>query len=53
MKIKFLGSGSAFCFGNYQSNIMVETENKKLLIDCGTVADGFLGFVQKGQEFEF
>ena len=37
-KITFLGSASAFYddFDNYQSNILIERNNKKLLIDCGT-----------------
>lgn len=39
MKITFLGSGSAFCLENYQSNVLIEdketNEDKKLLIDCG------------------
>lgn len=35
MKIKFLGSGSAFCLNNFQSNILIEDDNKKLLFDCG------------------
>ncbi len=39
MKLSFLGTGSAFTVGdgNYQSNMILETdEGKKLLIDCGT-----------------
>lgn len=39
MKLTFLGSGSAFTVGtdNYQSNILLESPNKKrLLVDCGT-----------------
>ena len=37
MKIKFLGSGSAFCNKehNWQSNILIEHNGKKLLFDCG------------------
>jgi len=35
MKIKFLGTGSAFCLNNFQSNILIENKGKKLLIDCG------------------
>jgi ribonuclease BN (tRNA processing enzyme) len=35
MKLTFLGSGSAFCVDNYQSNMMIEKNGKKLLIDCG------------------
>jgi ribonuclease BN (tRNA processing enzyme) len=36
MKITFLGSGSAFCFNNFQSNILIEINDKKLLFDCGS-----------------
>jgi ribonuclease BN (tRNA processing enzyme) len=36
MLIKFLGSGSAFCFDNYQSNILIQNHNRYLLVDCGT-----------------
>lgn len=36
MKITFLGSGSAFCLNNYQSNILIEINNKRLLFDCGS-----------------
>jgi ribonuclease BN (tRNA processing enzyme) len=38
MKITFLGSGSAFVLAkeNYQSNIMIETEDHTLLFDAGT-----------------
>jgi len=35
MKLTFLGSGSAFCLDNYQSNMMIEKNGKRLLIDCG------------------
>lgn len=41
MKLIFLGAGSAFTVGdgNYQSNMLLESENgKRLLIDCGTDA---------------
>jgi ribonuclease BN (tRNA processing enzyme) len=41
MKLTFLGSGSAFTVGanNYQSNMIIESPQKKrLLIDCGTDA---------------
>jgi len=34
--ITALGTGSAFTTENYQSNFIVEINNKKLLIDCGT-----------------
>lgn len=39
MKLLFLGAGSAFTIGdgNYQSNIILESDSgKKLLIDCGS-----------------
>lgn len=39
MKLTFLGTGSAFTYGdnNYQSNMLItSSNNKKLLIDCGT-----------------
>lgn len=36
MKIKFLGSGSAFTLNNWQSNILLEHGGRKLLIDCGS-----------------
>lgn len=38
MKLIFLGSGSAFTVGknNYHSNMLLEIEGKKLLIDCGS-----------------
>lgn len=35
MKITFLGSGSAFCMDNYQSNMIIESNGKKMLFDCG------------------
>lgn len=35
MRMTFLGSGSAFCLDNYQSNVVVEEGKTKLLIDCG------------------
>lgn len=36
MKLRFVGSGSAFTLNNYQSNMLLEAENgTKLLIDCG------------------
>lgn len=41
MKLKFLGSGSAFTVGdeNYHSNMVIEADShKKLLIDCGSDA---------------
>jgi ribonuclease BN (tRNA processing enzyme) len=36
--LTFLGSGAAFTVGeeNYQSNMILEYRNKKLLIDCGS-----------------
>lgn len=36
MNIKFLGSGSAFTSNNYQTNAIIEHNNQKLLIDCGS-----------------
>lgn len=36
MKLTFLGTGSAFCVSNYQSNILLEHDDKRLLLDCGT-----------------
>lgn len=38
MKLIFLGTGSAFALdGNFQSNILLQSENgKNLLLDCGT-----------------
>lgn len=35
-QLLFLGSGAAFTIENYQSNILLETEGGRLLIDCGT-----------------
>lgn len=35
MKLTFLGTGAAFALENYQSNILVETADGLLLIDCG------------------
>jgi len=35
MKFTFLGTGSAFCMNNYQTNILVEDGKHKLLIDAG------------------
>lgn len=35
MKITFLGSGAAFTLGNWQSNILIEENGKRLLLDCG------------------
>src|ERR1700733_14991425 len=38
MRLIFVGSGSAFTVGanNYQSNMLLESGQKRLLIDCGT-----------------
>lgn len=36
MKMIFLGSGSAFTMQNRQSNMMIEHNNKKLLVDAGS-----------------
>jgi len=35
MKLTFLGTGSAFALNNYQSNMLLEIDGKKLLIDAG------------------
>jgi ribonuclease BN (tRNA processing enzyme) len=35
MEIKFLGTGSAFCLKNYQSNMLISNKDKNFLIDCG------------------
>lgn len=36
MQLQFIGSGSAFCLDNYQSNAVLTTPSgKKILIDCG------------------
>ena len=35
MKLIFLGTGSAFTMDNYQSNILVDAPEGRLLIDCG------------------
>lgn len=36
MQLTFIGTGSAFTTGgNYQSNLLVEVDGKRLLIDCG------------------
>ena len=35
MKLVFLGTGSAFTVENYQSNILVDSSEGRLLIDCG------------------
>jgi ribonuclease BN (tRNA processing enzyme) len=35
MEIHFLGTGSAFCFHNYQSNLLIKNNNHLLLIDAG------------------
>jgi len=35
MKLTFLGSGSAFSTENFQSNMLIESDGKKLLFDCG------------------
>ena len=35
MKLIFLGTGSAFTLDNYQSNILVDASEGRLLIDCG------------------
>lgn len=35
MKLTFLGSGSAFTTDNYQSNMLLEFNGKRMLFDCG------------------
>ena len=35
MRLIFLGTGSAFTLDNYQSNILVDASEGRLLIDCG------------------
>lgn len=35
MKIKFLGTGSAFTLLNWQTNMLIEKNNKTMLIDAG------------------
>lgn len=36
MQLKFLGSGGAFTMENFHSNMILEVNGKRLLIDCGT-----------------
>lgn len=36
MKIKFIGTGSAFCEKNFQTNVVIERNGKRFLIDGGT-----------------
>jgi len=38
VKILYLGTGSAFCQSNWQSNYLIKTEKSNLLLDCGTDA---------------
>ncbi|MDF9392332.1 MULTISPECIES: MBL fold metallo-hydrolase [Methylococcus] len=38
MKLTFIGVGSAFALQNYQSNVLIESQGRKLLIDCGSDA---------------
>lgn len=35
MKIRFLGTGSAFTLKNFQTNIAIEQNGKWLLLDAG------------------
>ena len=35
MKITALGTGSAFCMDNHQSNFLISKDEKNLLVDCG------------------
>lgn len=48
MKLTFIGVGSAFTKRYYQSNMLLESKGKKLLIDCGTTAHNALS--QLGKE---
>lgn len=36
MHIKFLGTGSAFTLGNFQTNFLIEQNERRLLIDAGS-----------------
>ena len=38
MKLTFLGTGGGLCStkNNFHSNVVIEQNNKKLLIDCGS-----------------
>jgi ribonuclease BN (tRNA processing enzyme) len=36
MKLTFLGSGSYFTTDNFHSNIIIEKDGKRLLVDCGS-----------------
>jgi len=36
MKIIALGTGSAFCMNNWQTNFLIVHDGKRLLIDCGS-----------------
>ena len=35
MRIRFLGTGAAFTLDNFHSNMVIEEQGKKLLIDAG------------------
>ncbi|MBF0449522.1 MAG: MBL fold metallo-hydrolase [Candidatus Magnetomorum sp.] len=35
MEIQFLGTGSAFCLHNYQSNLLIKKNDQLLLVDAG------------------
>jgi ribonuclease BN (tRNA processing enzyme) len=35
MKFTFLGSGSAFALTNYHSNMLLEVNGRRLMVDCG------------------
>lgn len=35
MRMIFVGTGSAFCLKNYQSNFLIESNGKNLLVDAG------------------
>lgn len=36
MELIFAGTGSAFCLENYQSNVVIKNNDRRLLIDCGS-----------------
>ena len=38
MKLTFIGVGAAFALENFQSNMLVEADGQRLLIDAGGVA---------------
>ena len=36
MRLTFLGTGSAFCMKNFQTNVLIERNGKNLLVDAGS-----------------